>query len=116
MAKTKNKRRYDRFDLVSNGIVILFALLNLFPLYWLVTSSFKNSVDVVKMPPDWWPKTFTFSNYIDIFQNQPALRWTYNSIVVSLVATVLVLVFSAMAAYAFSKLNFKGRNVIFIMF
>ena len=118
MAKTINinKRKQDRFDVVSNIVVIVFAILNLFPLYWLFTSSFKNSSDVVKMPPDWWPKTFTISNYVDIFQNQPALRWTFNSIFVSLVTTLLVIIFSAMAAYAFSKLQFKGKNIIFIIF
>jgi len=116
MKKQKLKLRVERFDLISNGVVILFALLNLFPLYWLITSSFKNSTDVVKMPPDWWPATFTLSNYIDVFKNQPALKWTYNSIAVSLVTTFLVIIFSAMAAYAFSKLNFKGKNIIFIIF
>lgn len=115
MAK-KNKIKREKYDIFANGIVIFFALCSMFPLYWLVTSSFKNSVDVVKMPPDWFPKTFTISNYIDVFNNQPALKWATNSIIVSLVATVALLLVSAMAAYAFSKLQFKGKNIIFIIF
>lgn len=106
----------EKFDIVSNAIITLFAVLNLFPLYWLFTSSLKNSSDVVKMPPDWWPKTITFSNYVDIFQNQPALRWTFNSIYVSGVTTILVIVIGSMAAYAFSKINFKFSNLIYIIF
>lgn len=70
MSKIKNKKKREKFDVISNVIIILFALLNLFPLYWLFTSSLKNSSDVVKMPPDWWPKSITFSNYVDVFQNQ----------------------------------------------
>jgi len=112
--KTKKKR--ETLDIVSNLIVIFFAILSLFPLYWLLTSSFKNSSDVLKMPPDWFPKTFTLSNYTDVFNNQPALTWTYNSLVVSLVSTLALIVFSSMAAYAFSKLEFKGKNIIFIIF
>ncbi|ALC89099.1 sugar ABC transporter permease [Bacillus sp. FJAT-18017] len=114
--KNNNKRKRETVDVVANVIIIFFAILNLFPLYWLVTSSFKNSADVIKMPPDWFPTTFTWSNYIDVFQNQPALKWTFNSIYVSLVTTIAVIIVSSMAAYAFSKLKFKGKNVIYIIF
>jgi multiple sugar transport system permease protein len=116
MAKNNNKKKRERFDVISNVIITILAILNLFPLYWLFTSSLKNSADVVKMPPDWWPTSITFSNYIDVFQNQPALRWTLNSLFVSGVSTILVIIVGAMAAYAFSKLTFKGKNIIFIIF
>ncbi|MEL5989114.1 carbohydrate ABC transporter permease [Kurthia gibsonii] len=112
----KTKRKREKIDIISNIIVVFFAVLSLFPLYWLVTSSLKNSADVVKMPPDWFPKTFVWSNYTDVFNNQPAFTWAYNSIVVSLVSTLALIAVSTMAAYAFSKLRFKGRNVIFIVF
>ncbi|RDU35678.1 carbohydrate ABC transporter permease [Neobacillus piezotolerans] len=115
-AKNSNKKKKEKIDIVFNVLIIFFAILNLFPLYWLATSSLKNSSDVVKMPPDWWPKTFTFSNYVDVFNNQPALRWAFNSIFVSLVSTILLIAVSCLAAYAFSKLRFKGRNIIFIIF
>jgi multiple sugar transport system permease protein len=116
MIRNKNKRKREKVDVVANVIILFFAILNLFPLYWLFTSSLKNSADVIKMPPDWFPKTISFSNYVDVFQNQPALKWTFNSIVVSLVSTIAVIVVSSLAAYAFSKLQFKGKNVIYIIF
>lgn len=112
----KNKMKKEPFDIVSNIFVTFFAVLSLFPLYWLFTSSLKNSADVVKMPPDWLPKTITLSNYFDVFNNQPALRWTYNSLVVSLVSTIALIIVSCLAAYAFSKLKFKGKNLLFILF
>lgn len=116
MIRNKNKRKRETVDVVANVIILFFAILNLFPLYWLFTSSLKNSADVIKMPPDWFPKTISFSNYVDVFQNQPALRWTFNSIFVSLISTIAVIVVSSLAAYAFSKLQFKGKNVIYIIF
>lgn len=116
MLRNKNKKKKEKMDIVTNSIVLFFAILSLFPLYWLVTSSFKNSSDVVKMPPDWFPTTFTMSNYIDVFNNQPALTWAYNSIVVASVATIALIIVSSLAAYAFSKLKFKGKNIIFIIF
>lgn len=115
MAKEK-KIKKGPYDIVSNIIVSFFALLSLFPLYWLVTSSFKYSSDVVKMPPDWFPTSFTLDNYVDLFNNQPAFRWAFNSLTVSLVATIALIAVSSLAAYAFSKLRFKGRKVIFIVF
>ncbi|GIP55825.1 carbohydrate ABC transporter permease [Paenibacillus vini] len=116
MAHTKEKKQREKYDILSNSIIIFFAVLNLFPLYWLFTSSLKNSSDVIKMPPDWWPRTFTFSNYTDVFNSQPALRWTLNSIYVAGLSTILVVIASSMAAYAFSKLNFFGKNALFIIF
>ncbi len=114
--KNRNKKKKEKIDIIFNAIVIFFAVLSVFPLYWLVTSSFKNSSDVVKMPPDWFPTTFTLDNYIDVFNNQPAFRWAFNSIFVSLVSTVALIIVSCLAAYAFSKLKFKGKNIIFIIF
>lgn len=109
-------RRMDRLDLVVNIIVFLMAIINLFPFYYLLTSSVKTSAAIFKMPPDWWPKTFQISNYTDLFQGQPALRWTLNSFFVSLVTTLLVVLCSSMAAYAVSKLDFTGRKVIYMIF
>lgn len=112
----KEKNRRETIDIVANIIIIFFAILNLFPIYWLFTSSLKNSADVLKMPPDWVPKAPTFANYVDVFKNQPALRWTFNSVFVAFVSTLLVIGVSSLAAYAFSKLRFKGKDIIFIIF
>ncbi|MEO4053046.1 carbohydrate ABC transporter permease [Solibacillus sp. CAU 1738] len=115
MFKNRLKSR-GKLDTVANFIVLFFAVLSLFPLYWLVTSSFKNSSDVVKMPPDWFPKTFTVSNYTDVFNNQPAFTWAYNSLFVAIVSTLALIIVSTLAAYAFSKLKFKGKNILFVIF
>ncbi len=112
----KKFRKLEPIDRLANIIIVVFALVNLFPVYWLFTSSLKNSSDVVKMPPDWFPNPITLENYKDVFRSQPALRWAFNSLVVSIATTVLVILFSSMAAYAFSKLNFKGKNLIYIVF
>lgn len=103
-------------DLVMNILIILGAVLNLFPLYWLITSSFKTSAGIYKMPPDWFPKTFNLGNYQELFMGQPAFRWAFNSIVVSVVSTLLVILCSSLAAYSFSKLKFKGSTTLYLVF
>lgn len=97
-------------------LITLGALLNLFPLYWLVSNTFKYSSNVSKMPPDWWPKNFTFQNYISIFTTTNAFRWLLNSMIVAFVGTSLVVLISALASYGFSKLKFTGNKVIFTFF
>lgn len=109
-------KRMEGIDIVLNAFVILGAILNLFPLYWLVTSSFKTSAGIYKMPPDWFPKTFHINNYIELFVGQPALRWALNSIIVSLLSTVLVIAFASLAAYSISKLHFKGKVALYMIF
>lgn len=99
----------EPFDLILNILVCLGAVLNLFPFYWLITSSFKTSAGIFKMPPEWFPPTFHYKNYIDLFVGQPAFRWAFNSILVSVVTTLMVVICSSLAAYAFSKLEFKGK-------
>lgn len=112
----KRIRHMEKPDLILNIIILLGAVLNLFPLYWLITSSFKTSAAIYKMPPDWFPTTFNIGNYWDLFVGQPAFRWAFNSILVSTVSTVLVIVFSSLAAYSFSKLQFKGKNALYMVF
>ncbi len=112
----KKLKHMEPFDLILNILVCLGAVLNLFPFYWLITSSFKTSAGIFKMPPEWFPPTFHYKNYIDLFVGQPAFRWAFNSIWVSVVTTLLVVTCSSLAAYAFSKLEFKGKNILFALF
>lgn len=109
-------KNMEPLDLVSNIVVTLGALLSIFPLYWLLISGFKTSTDIFKIPPDWWPVNPTTANYTDLFNQQPAIRWMFNSILVSFGAAVLIVLFASMAAYAFSKINFAGSKVLFVIF
>ena len=109
-------RRMGRFDVVSNIIVFILAIGALLPLVWLVLNSIKHSPDIYKMPPDWIPKYVYWGNFQELFMNQPAFRWLFNSFFVSIMTTTLTVIFSALAAYAFSKLKFKGNKVIYYIF
>lgn len=113
LRKWKHMEPLDKF---VNVLVTLYAIINLFPFYYLITSSFKTSAAIFKMPPDWWPKTFRYQNYVDLFKGQPALRWAANSFLVASVTTILVVICSSMAAYAISKVRFKGKNILYAVF
>ena len=113
--KLKNRRR-ETIDVIANILIIFFAILSLFPLYWLVTSSFKSSSAIYKMPPAWIPQSWSLMNYQALFKNQPALRWMFNSFAVSMISTFLTVIFSALAAYAFAKLKFRYKKAIYALF
>ncbi len=115
MSRIIHFRKFEKVDVAANILVTFLAVLNLFPLYWLITNSLKYSAAIYKMPPDWIPKTFYVKNYLELFGNQPAFRWAFNSIFVSIISTLLVVAFSSMAAYAFAKMEFKGRNTLFLL-
>lgn len=109
-------KHMELMDLIVNIFVVLFSIINLFPFYYLITSAFKTSASIFKMPPDWWPETFYYQNFIELFRGQPAFRWAFNSFFVAFVTTILVVTCSSLAAYAISKLDFKGKNIVFAIF
>ena len=109
----KKLKNMEKYDLITNIIVFICALLSLFPIFWLLTNSFKTSADIYKMPPDIFPKTLYLGNFKELFSNQPAMLWGFNSFFVSFVTTALSVVISSAAAYAFAKLEFKGRKILF---
>lgn len=112
----KKIKNMETYDLITNIIVLLCALLSLFPIFWLLTNSFKTSADIYKMPPEILPKSLYLGNFKELFKNQPALLWGFNSFFVSFVTTILSVVISSAAAYAFAKLEFKGKKVLFALF
>lgn len=109
-------RRMSAAEKALQALVLAGAVLNLFPLYWLISNTFKYSSDVSKMPPDWWPVNFTLKNYLSIFTTTNAFRWLFNSALVAFVGTCLVVLISALASYGFAKLEFTGSKVLFAFF
>lgn len=109
----RRRKKAELPDRIANLVVVFLAVLNLFPFYWMITSSFKTSAGIFKMPPDWFPTTFYFQNYVDLFTGQPIVRWAVNSIIVALGTTILVIICSTMAAYAISMLQFPGKKIVF---
>jgi ABC-type glycerol-3-phosphate transport system permease component len=95
--------------------VIGTSLLMVGPLYWAFATSFKPSGDIFASPPKWIPNPWILGNYRDVFSLIPFDRYFINSVAVTFLIVFLNIVFDTMAAYAFAKLRFPGRNFIFFM-
>lgn len=108
-------KRMEKYDLVTNIIVLVLAILFVLPLFWLVTNTFKTSAQIYQMPPSILPERWYTGNLEELFKGQPAFQWIFNSFVVSMGTAFLSVVVSSLAAYGFSKLQFKGRTVLLLL-
>ncbi|MGQ9555165.1 MAG: carbohydrate ABC transporter permease [Anaerolineae bacterium] len=101
--------------LTSLAYAVLFgwAILSLFPLYWMIKNSFEPAMAMLVFPPKLYPVAPTLRNYIILIQRIPMARWALNTVVVSVTRTLGTLFFGALAGYSFAKLPFFGREVIF---
>ncbi|HEX9840469.1 MAG TPA: carbohydrate ABC transporter permease [Anaerolineales bacterium] len=98
-------------------IVLCFvAILTVFPFVWVFLTSFKGPNDAIySVPPQLIPHEPTFANYLRVWDQLPVAVFFSNSIIVTVVSVILNLLLTSLAAYAFAKMNFPGRDVIFYL-
>lgn len=93
--------------------LLFMALVVLFPFYWMLSSSVKTLHEYNLTVPTLWPKTFQFENYATAFTTGNLGRLFMNTAFVGIVSTLLSLVITVLSAFAFARLNFKGRDLMF---
>ena len=108
----KNKKAYTVFAWAA---LCLLAFTFIFPLYWIVTGSFKLQTATVQLPPQWFPAEPTAANYVKLFKN-PAGLWLWNSVFQAAMATLLTCFTASLAGYALAKKRFTGAKFIFAIF
>ena len=96
--------------------LIVAAAAVLLPFYWMTMSSLKTNNDVFTIPVQWLPDRVVWSNYLDIWQKSEMTTWLRNTLVLSVAVTVLQVFTGSFAAYGFAKVNFPGRNVLFLAY
>lgn len=101
---------------VRTFFIALGGIVFLFPFVWMISTSLTTTDQLFVLPPNLIPNPVDTAAYERLFTQVPIGRWVLNSVGVSLTVTVLQVLTSAMAAYAFTRLHFRGRNVIFVLF
>lgn len=94
-------------------ILILTSLCMVFPFIWMILSSFKTPVEIIQFPPKFLPSGISFVNYAKAFEMAPFGRYFLNSILVMICSVVFTTGASVLCAFAFSRLHFPGREMIF---
>jgi multiple sugar transport system permease protein len=86
------------------------ALFAGFPVFWMLSSSFKSNSEIFEYPPRIITSSFSFGAYVDILQNSTQVRFFINSYIVALSVTGLTLILAILAGYSFSRYQFRGKN------
>lgn len=94
-------------------LLILGSVLMLLPFAWMISTSLKPPNEVMLMPPKWIPSVIQWDNYKEAWGMAPFARYTLNSLIVTVFTTIGELITTILAAYAFSRISFYGRDVIF---
>lgn len=100
---------------VRVAIALVTVLLLMFPIYWMLRTSVAGVAELAELPVPLIPVDWVLGNYVDPWRQWPFARWLGNSVVVAVVSVVLTLVVNLAAGYAFAKLRFPGRNILFLL-
>jgi multiple sugar transport system permease protein len=113
MNSAANKDREKR--LATHLALIFICVLMIVPVLWMVSTSLKTLPKTMEFPPRWWPNPIEWRNYKNVFTNGKAnfLLWTRNTVIVEVLSVSGTIFSSAIVAYGFAKIRFKGRGALF---
>ncbi len=97
-------------------VLIAGAITMVFPFFWMLSTSLKALTDAITMPPELIPSQFVWSNYSDVFQQVPFGNFYINTVVMSIGRTLGQILTCSLAGYAFARIRFPGKNVLFMLY
>ena len=104
-----------KYKILVHTLLIFGAIVMIIPFLWMILTSFKAFVEAMQVPPTILPKEWQFANYLKVFEKVDFLRYYKNTIIVAVTRTAFQLFLSSLSAYAFARLKFPGKNIIFII-
>lgn len=116
--RLRRKKHSPLRSVLGQCLMLIGALAAIGPLLWMISTSLKHESMVLTPTPHWLPIPATAENFVQLFRQAeefPVVRWLFNSLFVSLTVTALVCLITSAAAFAFSRLHFRGRNVLFMV-
>lgn len=112
-----NKKKKEQISkILIYTMLVALTILMLVPFVWMVSASLQLNKDVFKYPFEWIPSKPVWQNYIDIWTKIPLATFVFNTTKLTVIITFLQLFTSSFAAYAFSKLDFKFKNALFLAY
>lgn len=113
--KVKKLNTDTVLEVLRDIFAVVITLIMLFPIFWMIISSLKTSDELLQAVPTLWPKVISWRNYPDALKMAPFGRYFVNTIVMTAGIMVLQMTLSILAAYGFSKGNFRFKNALFIV-
>jgi multiple sugar transport system permease protein len=113
----KSRRRKTIKNVIVYIFLAIWAIMVLFPFYWMILTSFKSySAYTSEYIPKFFTLSPTFQNYIDAFTAVPLAKYFLNTLIFTLATTGIMVVVTVLAAFAFARLDFKGKDLVFTLF
>lgn len=113
----KSRRRKTIKNVIVYIFLAIWAIMVLFPFYWMILTSFKSySAYTSEYIPKFFTLSPTFQNYIDAFTAVPLAKYYLNTLIFTLATTGIMVVVTVLAAFAFARLDFKGKDLVFTLF
>ena len=114
-------KNHEKYENESDGhrdvlLALFVAFIMIVPFVWMVSASFKLKKEIFSVPIRWIPETFHMDNYETIMQKIPFPRYFFNTFKLTVSITALQVITCSMAAFAFSKLHFPGRDKLFLAY
>ena len=103
-------------NVIKYIVLTLFAIITLFPFYWMIASSLKSNFEVIQTPPSMFPKQLLWDNYRKAFEMAPFARYFLNTIIVTILSIIFTVLICILSAFAFANLEFKGKDLLFSIF
>lgn len=119
MDKMKPRKLKKKESLVGKILtVILLAILFacfILPFYYMIISSFKGLLEAAQSTPTWWPQEWVWTNFRDAWDRANFSRYTINSVILSVTCTIACIVVSVPSAFAFARMDFKGKKIMWVL-
>ncbi len=114
--KQIKRRRRIRLGIVY-ALLVFFAIFILIPFYWMILTAIKVEADVLRSPPLLWvsPTEWQFANFSLALERAPFVRFIINTVVVAVISTIGTVITTVLSAFAFARLNFFGRDILFFI-
>ena len=110
------KTEVKKTKITSFIFLTILAIIWVTPMLWILSTAFKPESQAISWPIKWIPETFTTENFAAVLSNTndaPILKWFANSLFIAVLHTIFILIIDSMAAFAYARLKFKGREVLF---
>jgi multiple sugar transport system permease protein len=101
---------------IAYALLIVGSIAMIVPFLWMVSTSLKTPAEIFQFPPTWIPNRLVWQNYIDVWTMAPFGRYLFNSTFVTVTVMILEVLTASMAAFAFARLRFPGREAMFYLY
>ncbi len=102
--------------IIKYMVIILVSLMMVLPFVWMLSASFKAESEIFGFPIKWIPETFHWSNYKDVWTKVPFHLYYLNTLKIAVLTTILIVINSSLAGYAFAKIKFPESNRLFFIY